>query len=88
MIMMDEVKLTPIQARMLQLLSDGLPHSRESLLECLQDDHPEPTAHAKHLAAIRLKIRLRGEDIICEYRKRRAYYRHVRLLNSPYDGQH
>lgn len=67
------VKLSPIQLRMLQALSDGLPHSREALLECIQDDRCKPTAHLAHLTAIRKVLRPKGEDILCEYRNRRPF---------------
>lgn len=82
------VGFTPTQQRMLKLLSDGMPHSKEAMLECLQDELCGPTDHARHIAGIRMKIRLKGEDIICEYVKRRPYYRHVRLLPSAYDGRY
>lgn len=79
-------RLSPIQQRMLQVLSDGLPHSREAMLECLQDDQCSLTGHLAHLTAIRKVLRLKGEDVLCEYRQRRPFYRHVRLLPSAYDG--
>jgi len=82
------VGFTPTQQRMLNLLSDGLPHSREAMLECLQDEQVCSTAHTPHLLAIRKKLRPKGEDVICEYIKRRPYYRHVRLLPSAYDGRY
>jgi hypothetical protein len=80
------VGFTPTQQRMLNLLSDGLPHSREAMLECLQDEHCSPTGHLAHLTAIRKVLRPKGEDVLCEYRQRRPFYRHVRLLASAHDG--
>ena len=79
---------TPIQQRIIDLLSDGMPHSREAILECLQDELVNnQQAHKMHIMAIRYKLRPRGQDIICEYVRRRPFYRHVRLLASSYDGQ-
>ena len=78
---------TPTERRMLELLRDGLPHSREDLHSCLDDDLSQLTAIQYHLSRIRGKLSLIGEDIICEYYKRSFYYRHVRLLTSPYDGR-
>jgi hypothetical protein len=86
-IMQDEqVRFTPVQQRMLAVLSDGKPHSREALLECLQDDQCSAKGHLAHLTAIRKILRRRSEDIICVYNCRRPFWQHVRLLASAYDG--
>jgi DNA-binding CsgD family transcriptional regulator len=78
---------TPTEQRIVDLLSDGMPHKREELHACLSDDLASRTAVQMHVSNIRKRIRVRGEEIICEYYHRNLYYRHVRLLNSPYDGR-
>ncbi len=78
-------KPTPTQQKMLDLLSDGMPHSREEMFACLWDEESRYVAIHPHISLIR-KLLPPGEAIICEYRKRSIYYRHVRLLtpNSKY----
>jgi hypothetical protein len=72
---------TPTQRAILSVLSDGEPHGRDELVACLSDDLANPNAIHYHLCPLRKILRAKGEDIICEYTKRRAQrYRHVRLL--------
>ena len=78
---------TPTQKRMLELLSDGLPHRREELHKCLEDDLSQLNAIQPHISRIRDKIRGKGEDIICVYFERTIGYQHVRVLYSANDGR-
>jgi DNA-binding CsgD family transcriptional regulator len=81
---------TPVERRILGLLSDSLPHSREELGRCLSDDlsNDVPRAVRWHVFNLRRKLRDRGEYIVLELvGGRRMCYRHVRLLASPYDGK-
>lgn len=78
---------TPTQKRMLAVLRDGLPHTREELHACLPDDLSELRAIQAHISHIRKHLRVVGEEIVCEYYLRKLHYRHVRLLDSPYDGR-
>jgi hypothetical protein len=84
--MIDYSAFTPVQSRMLEVLRDGLPHTRYELHDCLQDEMGPISNIRSHLSSIRKKIRPFGEDIICELANRRICYRHVRLLASPLDG--
>jgi len=77
--------LTPIQQKMLDMLSDGAPHSREELCTCLFDDLGNPTNIHAHLTLIRQFCRPRGEDIVSNYDGRWTY-RLVRLMGNPYRG--
>ena len=79
--------LTPTQARMLAVLSDGRPHDRKELHGCLDDDLAALTSIQPHLTRIRDKIRGKGEDILCVLQYRTIKYHHVRVLCSPYDGR-
>lgn len=76
---------TPTQKRILQVLSDGQPHSRYELKDCLNDELVEMRVLAVHLSKLR-KALPTGETIVCELFKRGIHYRHVRLITNPYDG--
>ena len=80
-------EFTPTQARLFNVVSDGLPHQRAELLEAMQDSESTYRAVAVHMVAIRKVLRPKGQDIICELRNRRIYYRYVRLMHSAYDGK-
>lgn len=74
-------KFTPTQARILAVLSDGLPHTPEELVGCLWDEMTSVKTVRVHIHAIRKILRPAGQDIVCEYIRRDCLYRHVRLLN-------
>lgn len=75
--------LTPIQRKIVEVLSDGLPHHKEQLHECLNDDMGALSNVYAHITALRKILRPKGEDIVCVYDRRRGLYQHVRLLASP-----
>ena len=77
---------TPTQQKIVDLLSDGLPHTRKEVHACLWDELSPLSNIKAHITAIRKKIRPLGQDIICEYNGK-IHYRHVRLLASAYDGK-
>jgi len=77
---------TRTEKKIVNLLSDGLPHTREEVHDCLWDEEAPLTAIQMHISRIRAKIRPRGEEIVCELRHRTIHYRHVRLLDDPYKG--
>jgi len=76
------VHWTPVETKMLQLLSDGKPHTREELHGCLWDDKSYLRTIQFHLSKIRQRLRPQGQDIICELFKRQIHYRHIRYLAS------
>jgi hypothetical protein len=78
---------TPTQERLLAVLADGLPHRREELMGCLNDDLAERVILQCHISLLRKKLRPVGQDILCEFAQRTYQYRHVRLLASAYDGR-
>lgn len=78
-------KFTPTEQRILDLLSDGLSHRREEFLSCLYDELGRLGTVRLHLYNMRKKLRPIGQDIVTEMGQSRIlYYRHVRLLHSPY----
>lgn len=78
---------SPTQVKILQLLSDGKPHTREEIHALLIDELCQIEMVSVHISRIRKHLRPKGEEIICELANRRIHYRHVRLLPSAYDGR-
>ena len=67
--------------KMLKTLSDGKPHDIEDFRVCLMDELTEVTTIRQHISDMRKKLRLIGQDIICQWtgRTKRAYL-HVELV--------
>lgn len=57
---------TPIQRRIMHLLSDGKLHTKAELHKCILDDLSENTTVNMHITFLRKKLRLIGQTIICE----------------------
>jgi hypothetical protein len=81
------MEFTGVRKKMVDLLADGLPHTRHELHACLSDELGPMKNISAHLAFIRKKLRTIGEDILCEFVARRMHYRRVRLLPSPNNGK-
>lgn len=78
-------EFTPIQRAMLQVLSDGMPHTREELHACCG-----PSSRGTiqvHICELRKRLRQRSENILCVLSSKGIRYQHVRMLVSPYDAQ-
>lgn len=71
---------TKTETRIIKLLSDGMPHERREMLECLLDVQARYINLQNHVVRLRQKLRTRNEEIVCELRKGSIYYRHVKLL--------
>ena len=56
-------RLTPVQQRMLDVLSDGLLHRAEELHACLVDDMGALRNIASHLSLIRQALKPQGETV-------------------------
>ena len=78
---------TPTEFRILQLLRDGLPHRREEVHACLDDDLSALRSITPHLTRLRKKIQPAGQDILAVTTGRITFYQQVRLLNSANDGR-
>jgi hypothetical protein len=80
---------TKTQEKILAVLADGMPHTREELRKCFDDGSGVPLSGLQqlnnNLTAIRKVIRPLGQEILCQYKSRFFYYRHVRLLHGPED---
>lgn len=77
----------PTEAKIMALLSDGLPHTRQEVHACLPDELSSITAIKAHLTAIRKHLRPIGQDILCVWVTRKRMYRLVRLVASANDGR-
>ena len=68
---------------MLELLSDGLPHTREELHACLWDENANLSTVKVHISIIRRTLRPLGEDIVCVLfgYPLRVHYRQVKMLD-------
>ncbi len=71
---------TPIQRRMLDVLSDGKWHTRHELFACLVDDLAGPTAVPAHVSMIRKKLDNQVEGIATMQLSGETYYQHVRKV--------
>lgn len=80
--------ITRVQQKMLDILSDGMPHSKEELHTCLSDDLGPITNIRAHLCMLRKVLRPIGQDIVCEYvHWKSLHYRQIRLLASANNGR-
>jgi hypothetical protein len=71
--------LTPVQQRMLVVLSDGNHHPIEDLYRCLEDtNRPVHNVHP-HITAIRKALNPVGRDVECVRRNRVFLYIQVVL---------
>lgn len=71
-------QFTPTEQRIVDMLSDGLPHSREELVGTIDELATRKNLQV-HITRIRNKLRPIGEDVVCEAVSLR--YRHVRLIS-------
>jgi hypothetical protein len=71
---------TPTQQKIINVLSDGQPHQKRELQDCL-DELAEPNAIHVHVTLIRRKLRPVGEEILCVNRDGKSYFRHVRVVS-------
>ncbi len=73
-------EFTPVETKMLAVLSDGMPHGKEELHECLWDREGTVDNIRMHISNMRKKLERHGHTIVCVTLWRKAFYRHVRLL--------
>ncbi len=73
---------TPTQQRIMDVLGDGLPHSRAEIQLCLNDEMAVNGVVDCHIQQLRVKLRKDGHEVVC----RGGCYFLVRLLANPYKG--
>ncbi len=69
-----------VPQRMLNLLSDGRPHTIQELHGCLEDELGELSNVWAHLTALRRALATRGEDVVCRRRDGVSWYCLVRSI--------
>ncbi len=74
------IHYTPTQQAMLDVLSDGCPHSRLELHGCLRDELGDIGNIKVHLSNLRKRLRLISEDVVCVYVRGDLRYQHIKLL--------
>lgn len=77
---------TPTQNRLLDLLEDGMPHTRQELQALLGDPEAVNGVLRNHLSMLKRRMRKNnpGFEIVCYWGAARTLsYRMVRLLNVP-----
>jgi hypothetical protein len=78
---------TPTEARIFEILSDGLPHRREDLHKCLPDELSALSALRPHLTRMRDKLQPKGFDILCVLLHKQIHYQLVHTVYSANDGR-
>lgn len=78
----DATKISPMENKILEVLRDGMEHTRDELLLCLGD--PESTYRNLYvrIAYLRRKLRPFNQDII---NRRAAGYRWVQISTLPHE---
>jgi hypothetical protein len=74
-------RYTPVEQRIVDALSDGEAHLADGLVCCLHDELGGRLNLRAHVSNIRKKLPP-GEYLVCEFRSRQIFYRHVILLSS------
>lgn len=72
-----------IAVRLMEVLSDGQPHSVAELMPCLDDPLSGIDALRMRISVLRKSLRPKGLDVMFQAA---GGYRLVRLLSSPYRG--
>lgn len=74
--------LTVTQKKILKVLSDGLPHTKQELHRCLPDEMSGVSALWKHVCLARKHVRLKGKDILSVFVNRSIRYRLVKIISK------
>ena len=75
-------EFTPTELRMLEILNDGLCHTKEELSECLDDNLSSANTVWSHTFNLRRKLKMKGLGILFEKYKCKHYYRQVRFIGK------
>lgn len=78
------IKFSPTEQILVNILQDGMPHSKSELKAALDGEYTSDGSIRVHMHSIRKKLNPLGQTVICEFYKRNLAYRWVRLLGNPY----
>lgn len=82
-----EIHYTPIQQRILKVLSDGMRHHWTEIRDAVGDEYINKRNINNYMFLLRKKLRLLDQEIVCEIVGFALHYRHVILLKGyPKDG--
>lgn len=74
-----QIRFTPTQLKIVQLLADGKPHTRKEIHDLLWDEQSPITAIRAHITNCRKMLRVLGEEIVCELYESKVHYRRVKV---------
>ena len=75
--------LTPTEQRIMDLLGDGMPHTKKEMVSCLADPMGGEDNVKPHLHGLRKKLLAKNETVLCVLVDRRVKYRWVALRIPP-----
>lgn len=78
---LEEIVFTKTQTRLLTLLSDGVPHAKQEMRDCLYDDMGALSNVHFHVTCIRKKIRPAGYRIMIQFQGRTPLYCLVKAIS-------
>lgn len=81
--MIEPRNLRPTERKILELLSDGEPHSKAELRACIEDELAADGALHWWISRVR-KALPNGHIIVCEFRNRKIHYRWALRLMSHF----
>jgi hypothetical protein len=73
----DPENLTPIETKIIRLLSDGDLHKRDELMGCIGDPLSKPVNLHYHLVNLRKKLLPLQQTVCCVLRGRERFYRRM-----------
>lgn len=76
-----DVKLTPTEQRIYDLLSDGMPKPRAKVFECLDDELTAVDTLYVHVFNLRKKLRHLGRDVVSRKGHSGATYQLVQTID-------
>lgn len=78
-------KFTHTQLAILSKLSDGLPHSKESICDYIGHEETPTNRLTDRISKLRKSLRVDGHEIVCVFKERKTFYQHVILLPAAQD---
>jgi hypothetical protein len=73
-------RMTPTEERLMAVLGDGEPHSREELVACLNDELSSWDSVKSTISVLRKKLHPGRQTIVCQVLNRKFKYRLVGLI--------
>lgn len=83
----DPEKLTPIEKKILRVLSDGGLHPRQELMDCLGDPLSTKFNLHVHLSNLRKKLLPLNQTVCCVVQGRVRSYRRMVLYVPPFETE-